>query len=297
METILGIIMLPILLIGGCCLFFLVFVQPIGGIVDVATSKEHSGGTKAAVILLTLLLLGPIMTFFYGCIGTRSRVLRGATLISFAVLVLSGGLLLGLAAAVPALQQKLPWQTAAAANANSPATTSASGPAEVEANSVDPERLASSTAVPRPQSSTSPASDRSLNAPVLQPGESQKTSELKSNIWQAIRTKNAHAFMDCFFIEERFNTPEIRKENRNQVEILLKGETTDVEVGEIPANEMAEITRIQNAKANSPFRYSLVPRMILRIRQKPVDGHAGRNFLIGKQNGKCRIVTMAGHTT
>ncbi len=83
--------MLLILLTGGCCLFFLIFVQPIWGIVDVAISKEHSGGTKAVVILLTLLLLGPIMTFFYACIGTRSRILRGATLISFFVLVLSGG--------------------------------------------------------------------------------------------------------------------------------------------------------------------------------------------------------------
>src|SRR5215831_4061350 len=116
METILGIIMLPILLIGGCCLFFLITVQPIWGIVDVATSKEHSGGTKAAVILLTLLLLGPIITFFYACFGTRSRILRGATLISFIFFVLSGGSLLGLAIAVPALKQKLPWQTTAARN-------------------------------------------------------------------------------------------------------------------------------------------------------------------------------------
>src|SRR5262245_35665008 len=241
METILGIIMLPILLIGGCCLFFLIFVQPIWGIVDVAISKEHSRGTKAAVILLTLLLLGPIMTFFYGCIGTRSRVLRGTTLISFIVLVLSGGSLLGLAIAVPALKQKLSWQTATSGSANPPATTFAGGPAELEANSVDPQRLPSSTAVPLPQASISPASDRSSNAPVLQLGENQQISELKSNIWQAIRTKNADAFVDCFFIEERFNTPEIRKENRNQIEILLKGETTDVEVGEIPANEMVRL--------------------------------------------------------
>src|SRR5262245_44892685 len=131
METILGIVMLLILLIGGCCLFFLIFVQPIWGIVDVAISKEHSGGTKAVVILLTLLLLGPIMTFFYACVGTRSRVLRGTTLIGFIGLVLSGGSLLGLAIAVPALKQKLPWQTAASGNPNSPANTFVGGPAEV----------------------------------------------------------------------------------------------------------------------------------------------------------------------
>src|SRR5262249_26982311 len=46
-------------------------------------------------------LLGPLMTFFYACIGTRSRVLRGATLISLIVVVLCGGSLLGLAFAVP----------------------------------------------------------------------------------------------------------------------------------------------------------------------------------------------------
>jgi hypothetical protein len=175
-------------------------------------------------------------------------------------------------------------------------TTSAGGPVEVEANSVDPQRLPSSTAVTLPRS-ISPASDRSSNAPVLQQNQNQQISELKSNIWQAIRTKNADAFVDCFFIEARFNTPEIRKENRNQIEILLKGETTDVEVQEIPANEMVEITRIQNAKANSLFRFSMVPRMILRIRQKAVDGDAGRSFLIGEQNGKWRIITIAGHTT
>jgi len=58
METILGLILMLILLIGGCCLFFLMFIQPIWGVVDVAVSKEHSGGAKAAVILLTLLVLG-----------------------------------------------------------------------------------------------------------------------------------------------------------------------------------------------------------------------------------------------
>ena len=97
METILGLILLLILLIGGCCLFFLIFIQPIWGIVDVAVSKEHSGGIKAVVILLTLLLLGPIMTFIYACVGTRSRILRSCTLISFVVLLLSGGSALGLA--------------------------------------------------------------------------------------------------------------------------------------------------------------------------------------------------------
>jgi hypothetical protein len=147
METILGLILMLILLIGGCCLFFLIFIQPIWGIVDVATSKEHSGGTKATVILLTLLLLGPIMTFFYACFGSRSRILRVTTLICFVVFLFSGGAMLGLAIAVPALKQKLPWQTATAGNTKSPVAAPANGLTEVAADSVDPETLPSFTAV------------------------------------------------------------------------------------------------------------------------------------------------------
>ena len=40
-------------------------------------------GLILLLILITLLLLGPIMTFFYACFGTRSRVLRISTLICF----------------------------------------------------------------------------------------------------------------------------------------------------------------------------------------------------------------------
>ena len=252
--------MLLILLIGGSCLFFLIFVQPIWGIVDVATSKEHSGGTKAAVILLTLLLLGPIMTFFYAWIGTRSRVFRASTLICFIVLVLCGGSLLGLAIAVPALQQRLPWHTTTAGNAK-PAVTTTAGP---------------------------PATHEVENPQIL---------EFKSRLSEAIRTKNADAFVDCFYIEERFNTPEIRQENRTQIEILLKGETIEVEIGEIPAKELSEIKKIQKATPNSPFRYSLNPRMLLRIWHEAQNGRGGRSFLIGEKNGKWYIITMAGHTT
>jgi hypothetical protein len=147
METLLGILLLPIVLIGGCCLFFLIVAQPIWVIVDVATSKEHSGGTKAALILLTLLLLGPILTFFYAIVGTRSRILKGCTLISFVVLLLSGGSMLGIAIAVPALKQKLPWRTHTPGNAESPVTAPLGGPAEVAVDPVDPESVPSFTAV------------------------------------------------------------------------------------------------------------------------------------------------------
>ena len=79
METILALIVVIFLVAGGISLFFLLAVQPIWGVVDVAISKEHSGGTKAAVILLTLLLLGPIMTFFYACFSSPSRIFRRLT--------------------------------------------------------------------------------------------------------------------------------------------------------------------------------------------------------------------------
>jgi hypothetical protein len=142
-----------------------------------------------------------------------------------------------------------------------------------------------------------PAADKNSSAPLIRDVKNPQILELKSKLWEAIRTKNAGAFVDCFHVEERFNTPEIREENRNQVEILLRDETIDVEVREIPAKELVEIMNIQKAKPAGLVRYSLVPRMILRIRQETLNGRVGRSFLIGEQNGKWYIITMAGHTT
>ena len=107
METILGLILVLFLIVGGICLFFLLAVQPIWGIVDVAISKKHSSGTKIAVILLTLLLLGPIMTFFYACFGTQSRVFRRVTVTAFVIVVISAVVVIGLAIAVPAVRKNL----------------------------------------------------------------------------------------------------------------------------------------------------------------------------------------------
>jgi hypothetical protein len=139
--------------------------------------------------------------------------------------------------------------------------------------------------------------DKGSNAAVIREVENPQILELKSKIWEAIRTKNASAFVDCYYVEERFNTPEIREENRNQVEILLRGETIDVEIREIPAKELVEIMKIQKAKPASLVRYSLVPRMMLRIPQKALNGRAGRSFLIGEQNEKWYIITLAGQAT
>ena len=148
-----------------------------------------------------------------------------------------------------------------------------------------------------PRSSVPPSAERSSNAPVTQDDENRQILELKSKLWEAIRAKNADAFVDRFFIEERFNTPEIRQENRDQVEILLRGETVDVEVRDIPTREVVEIMKIQHAKPASLVRYSLFPRKMLRIQQEASNGRVGRSFLIGEKNGKWYIITLAGHTT
>jgi hypothetical protein len=142
-----------------------------------------------------------------------------------------------------------------------------------------------------------PSAGPSSNAPVLQGDETQQIQKLTSTLREAIRTKDADAFVGCFYIEERFNTPEIRQENRNQVEILLRGEATDVEVLDIPDRELVEIMKIQHAKPASQVRYSLFPKKRLRIWQEGLNGRVGRSFLIGEQNGKWYIVTLAGHTT
>src|SRR5687768_1847501 len=73
-------------------------------------------------------------------------------------------------------------------------------------------------------------------------------AQLKEKIWEAIRAKNAQKFLDCFFIEERFNTLDVRETNRKQVEYLLGRETTDIEIEEIQPKDLAEIKKIQNAK-------------------------------------------------
>ena len=122
-------------------------------------------------------------------------------------------------------------------------------------------------------------------------------AQLKEKLWEAIRAKNAQKFLDCFLIEERFNTPDVRETNRKQIEVLLGRETTDIEIEEIPPKDLAEIKKIQNAKPDSAPRYSLLPKKMLRLHLKVVNGSSGRRFLIGEKNGQWYIVTMAGHTT
>ena len=121
--------------------------------------------------------------------------------------------------------------------------------------------------------------------------------QLKEKLWEAIRAKNAQKFVDHFFIEERFNTPNVRETNLKQIEFLLGRETTDIQIEEIPPKDIAEITKIQNAKPDTAPRYSLLPKKMLGLQQKTANGSSGRRFLIGEKDGHWYIVTMAGHTT
>jgi hypothetical protein len=136
----------------------------------------------------------------------------------------------------------------------------------------------------------------SSNSPALRKNENDGAFELRTKVLGAIRAKDADAIVSCFYIEDRFNTAQVREEHRNQAELLLKGDTIDVEILDIPQNELVEILKIQNG-IDRLFRYSLVPKMMLWIRQVAPDGNAGRRFLIGEQNGKWYIATVAGHAT
>lgn len=98
METLIGILVLMVMAIGGSAALFLCVFQPIWGIIDVAVSQELSGAAKAVIILLTILLLGPIMTFFYGVFGTHSRIFKRATVAASLVLLFSGLAFISLAA-------------------------------------------------------------------------------------------------------------------------------------------------------------------------------------------------------
>jgi hypothetical protein len=123
------------------------------------------------------------------------------------------------------------------------------------------------------------------------------TAELKGELLDAMRAKNAQKFVDHFFIEEGFNTPTVRETNLKQINALFTRETIEIVMEEIPAKDLAEIKAIQKAKPGTTPRYSLFPKKMLLIRQKATNGIAGRRFLIGEQNGRWHIVTMNGHTT
>jgi hypothetical protein len=148
----------------------------------------------------------------------------------------------------------------------------------------------------KPRTGDAPASNPASGEATSKAPTDEQISQLKEKLWQAIRAKDAQKFVDCFFIEERFNTPTVRDTNLKQIEYLLGRETIDIVIEEIPPDELAEIRKIQKAN-HATMRYSLDPQKMILIRQKAVNGSSGRRFLIGEQSGQWYIVTMAGHTT
>lgn len=64
METLAGLVIMGLMLLILSTLFFLLLVQPFWAVADVAVSKEYSRRKKAVIILLTLFLLGPVLSFF-----------------------------------------------------------------------------------------------------------------------------------------------------------------------------------------------------------------------------------------
>jgi hypothetical protein len=107
METIVPILLTVLGVTVFLSVCFLVCIQPIWGLIDVAESKEHSRGVKATVIVLTLFLLGPLMTIGYAIFGAHSKQLRRTTLGLLGLLLVSLGSLVGLALTVPAMQSTI----------------------------------------------------------------------------------------------------------------------------------------------------------------------------------------------
>lgn len=147
-----------------------------------------------------------------------------------------------------------------------------------------------------PLSGCGPSPGGSANAQSPKDQDNQ-IAQLKEKLWAAIREKNVQKFLDCFFIEERFNTADVRETNRKQAEYLLGREIIALDVEEISAKDMSEINKIQNAKPDTAPRYSLLPKKMILLRQRTEEGRAGRRFLIGERNGQWHIVTMAGYAT
>ena len=88
------------MLLAFCAGFVLLVIQPIWAIVDIAASP-WSTAVKATLIVLTLVLLGPLLTFFYAVFATKSPGLRHTTLAVTGLFVLSIGAVFTAAALAP----------------------------------------------------------------------------------------------------------------------------------------------------------------------------------------------------
>ncbi len=96
LVQILGLFLMMLAFLSGGFLFA---VQPVWGIVDVAVSQRLSTGAKVTIILLTMLLLGPVMTFFYAL--TQPGAFRKTTVIAVVLFGVSVAGVLTMAALTP----------------------------------------------------------------------------------------------------------------------------------------------------------------------------------------------------
>jgi uncharacterized BrkB/YihY/UPF0761 family membrane protein len=120
MEAISGLLAFFAMMLAFCAGVFLFVVQPVWSIVDVACSKRLSTGAKTALIVLTLVLLGPILTFFYALLGTGSRGLRRTTVVGAVLFAVGVGSTFGVTAIGVASHDETTATVGASAEASEP---------------------------------------------------------------------------------------------------------------------------------------------------------------------------------
>ncbi len=63
MEIALGLLLIPLVLLGALSAFFLIVVQPMWSLVEMLTSDKYSGRDKVRIVLFSV-FLGPIMIVY-----------------------------------------------------------------------------------------------------------------------------------------------------------------------------------------------------------------------------------------
>lgn len=126
MEIVGGLFLLLSMLIIFFTGLFLFAVQPIWSMVDIAESRRLTGGVKAVLIVLTIVLLWSLLTFFYALFGSESRALRQWTKVNGAIFAVGLAAFIGLSAVGAAIGDgELPEATDAVAVEGDPAAADA----------------------------------------------------------------------------------------------------------------------------------------------------------------------------
>jgi hypothetical protein len=131
MEPLIQIVAFLLTLVAFASGALLVTVQPLWGIIDAAMSPKLSSGAKVAIILLTLLLLGPLMTIGYAL--TQPGLYRKATVTTVVVCLGSVIAIMALAAIsqatdLPGVQQAAADDTTVVADVTDPTPPTSTSP-------------------------------------------------------------------------------------------------------------------------------------------------------------------------